>query len=83
MSDTKLDCTLPGGPLFERVDAANYLGVSPRTMEMFAAGNIENEEGPPYRVIGRHARYLKSDLDDWLLSRPAVTSRRKAKPRKK
>ena len=69
----------PGGPLFERADAAAYLEISSRTLELYASGCMGEDAGPPYRIIGRRARYLKADLDHWILSRPAITSRRKIK----
>lgn len=48
-------------PELNRTKAAEYLGVSPRTLDRWAAGQI----GPDYRIRGRYALYQIVDLDRW------------------
>ncbi|MFC4271827.1 hypothetical protein GQF03_16305 [Sneathiella chungangensis] len=69
--------TLEGRRL-RRAEAAKYLfdtwGISrtPKTLAKLAVTG----GGPPYQKDGRFPLYLKSDLDDWVISRlsPSVTS---------
>ncbi len=42
-------------------EAANYLRLSPRTLEKMRVTG----EGPPFRKLGRRVLYVKSDLDAW------------------
>jgi len=44
-----------------RTEAAEYLGVSPRTLDYWASKRM----GPDFRRRGRRAFYDKSDLDRW------------------
>ena len=44
--------------------AADYLGVKPRTLESWRLKGI----GLPFVKVGRLVRYLQTTLDDWLLS---------------
>ena len=49
--------------LLTTVQAAKYLGLSPRTLERWRLTGA----GPRYRVLSRKAvRYLQSDLTVWL-----------------
>lgn len=48
-----------------RRDAAKYLGLSFSTL----AHMVSRGEGPRYYVYGNRARYLKSDLDNWVRSK--------------
>jgi len=41
--------------------AAQYIGLSPRTLEKMRTFGY----GPKYRKHGRYVRYLISDLDEW------------------
>ena len=51
--------------LRDTVDAAGYLDLPPRTLDMWRYKGT----GPPYIKIGRHVRYRQSDLDRYLDSR--------------
>ncbi len=51
--------------LFDRIEAAEYLGVSVKTLQTWATRNLH---GLHYRKLGRRVQYLKQDLDD-LISR--------------
>lgn len=46
--------------LMTRPEAAEYLGVKPRTLEIWA---VTGRYSLPYIRIGRRVRYWKSDLD--------------------
>lgn len=48
--------------LVSRDEVAAYLGVSVGTMNRWAY----TRTGPPYKIVGRHARYRWSDVDAWL-----------------
>ena len=53
--------TRPGSPFLTTVQAADYLGLSPRTLEkMRVLGG-----GPHYRKHGRYVRYHIDDLNAW------------------
>lgn len=45
-----------------RRDVAEYLDVPESTLVRWAYKRI----GPPYRIIGRHARYDWADVDRWI-----------------
>jgi predicted DNA-binding transcriptional regulator AlpA len=47
-----------------RRDAAKYIGVSFSTLAHMASRSM----GPRYHLYGNRARYLKSDLDEWMRS---------------
>ena len=53
-------------PRLSRDDAANYLGVKPTTLEIWATTGRYNL---PYIKVGRLVQYRKSHLDAWLESR--------------
>lgn len=48
-----------------RREAAKYLGVSFSTLAHMAS----RSEGPRFFLYGNKARYLKSDLNDWIRSK--------------
>jgi excisionase family DNA binding protein len=48
--------------LASRAEVADYLGVPPATLDRWAYART----GPPYKIIGRHARYRWIDVDNWL-----------------
>lgn len=50
-----------GSPFLTTAQAAQYLGLSPRTLERMRTLGY----GPKYRKHGRHVRYLITDLDEW------------------
>jgi hypothetical protein len=55
----------PGSPFLTTVQAADYVGLSPRTLEkMRVLGG-----GPRYRKHGRYVRYHIDDLNAWSSSR--------------
>ena len=57
--------TRPGSPFLTTVQAADYVGLSPRTLEkMRVLGG-----GPRYRKHGRYVRYHIDDLNAWSSSR--------------
>ena len=57
--------TKPGSPFLTTVQAADYVGLSPRTLEkMRVLGG-----GPRYRKHGRYVRYHIDDLNAWSSSR--------------
>ncbi len=45
-----------------RADVAEYLGVPAPTLVRWAYKKI----GPPYKIIGRHARYDWRQVDAWI-----------------
>jgi excisionase family DNA binding protein len=48
--------------LATRAEVAEYLGVPPKTLTMWAYRGT----GPKYAIVGRHARYVWSDVDRWV-----------------
>jgi hypothetical protein len=56
--------------LLPRIDAADYLRLSPRTLEKWAVTG----EGPPYIRVGSRIQYLLDDLNDWLMSRRQIST---------
>lgn len=48
--------------LASRSEVADYLGVPAATLTQWAY----KRTGPPYKTIGRHARYRWSDVEKWL-----------------
>lgn len=53
-------------PLLESLEAAEYLGVSPGTLEVWRS---TKRYYLPYIKVGRLVKYRLSDLDDFLESR--------------
>jgi excisionase family DNA binding protein len=48
-------------PLMTRQQVADHLGVPFKTLEQWAY----HSKGPRFRKVGRHVRYLRSDVDAW------------------
>jgi excisionase family DNA binding protein len=53
-------------PLLSRVQAAEYLGLRPGTLAIWA---MSSKHGLRVIKVGKLAKYRKSDLDAWLESR--------------
>jgi len=53
----------PKGNLFGNEAAAAYLGVTPRTLEVW---RCTKRHQIPYIKVGRLVKYRQSDLDTWL-----------------
>lgn len=53
----------PNGNLFGNNGAATYLGVTPRTLEVW---RCTKRHQIPYIKVGRLVKYRQSDLDAWL-----------------
>ncbi len=51
--------------LLTRRQAAEFLGLKPQTLEVWAA----KRTGPPFVRVGGVVRYRQSDLDEWIESR--------------
>ena len=51
------------GPVRPEIEAANYLDISPATLEL---DRRTGRLGIPFVRIGRRVGYLLSDLDKWL-----------------
>ncbi len=56
---------------FDTKAAAEYLGLSPQTLEKWRCWG---SEGPTYYKIGFLVRYSQQDLDRWLQSRRRVST---------
>lgn len=52
--------------LFDTEQAADYLGVTPRTLEVW---RCVKRHAIPYIKVGRLVKYRQADLDAWLESR--------------
>jgi excisionase family DNA binding protein len=52
--------------LFSTEHAAAYIGVTPRTLEVW---RCTRRYAIPYVKVGRLVRYRRNDLDQWLSSR--------------
>ena len=50
---------------FSTREAADYLGVSPRTLDRYRVRG----GGPVFHRFGGRVRYLRADLDAWALTR--------------
>ena len=53
------------GPLLDTPDAAEQLGLSPRTLE----GWRRRSEGPPYLKFGRRVKYRPEDIEAYKATR--------------
>ena len=53
-------------PLLNRKQAAEFLGVAPGTLTVWAC---ENRYGIPFVKVGKCVRYRMKDLNDWVNSR--------------
>ena len=68
MNEQRDDAGTAGGAapvIYSRGQAADYLGVSPRTFDRLRAAL-------PYVVIGRRKKYLKRDLDAYIAERRSI-----------
>ncbi len=54
---------------FSRMQAAQYLGVSKHTLEVWVC----RRTGPAFYKVGRHVFYKKVDLDDFLENKCRMT----------
>ena len=61
-----MPATLDSPALLTRDQAAEYLGVAPQTLAIWA---MSGRYGLPVIHVGRLCKYRKSDLDKWLKSR--------------
>lgn len=59
---------IPSPTLLTRDEAAEYLGVKPQTLSVWACAKRYEL---PYVKVGRLVRYRRDDLDSWLESRTA------------
>lgn len=55
--------THPKGNLLGNEAAADYLGVTPRTLEVW---RCTKRHAIPYIKVGRLVKYRQADLDNWL-----------------
>ena len=60
-----INATLNPDPLLGNTEAAEYLGINPRTL----ANRRCRGEGPDFAKIGHHVKYPKSALDRYIRSR--------------
>lgn len=56
----------PQSNLLDTEQAADYLGVTPRTLEVW---RCVKRHDIPYIKVGRLVKYRQADLDAWLASR--------------
>lgn len=56
----------PQSNLLDTEDAADYLGVAPRSLEVW---RCVKRHSIPYIKVGRLVKYRQTDLDAWLESR--------------
>ena len=61
-----MSTSLPLPELLTRQEAAEYLGVKPQTLAVWA---VTGRYDLPVVKVGRLVRYRRSDLDKWLESR--------------
>ena len=57
----------PLASILSRLEAARFLGVSPRTFD-----RIQKEKAIPWVLVGRRRKYLLRDIDAYLLSQRSV-----------
>jgi excisionase family DNA binding protein len=57
--------------LMGRWDLAEYLRVSPRTVDSWREKNF----GPPFMRVGMQIRYRKRDVDAWLETTKSATAK--------
>ncbi len=58
--------TTNNDPLFSNIEAAEYIGVKPSSLEVW---RCTKRYAIPYIKCGRLVRYRRSDLEQWLESR--------------
>lgn len=63
MSTNQIKHTQPNDPIFNNADAAEYIGVTPRTLEVWRS---TKRHVIPYIKVGRLVKYRKSALDAFL-----------------
>ena len=51
--------------------AAAYLALEPATLEDW---RMKQDQGPPFRRLGRRVVYMVADLEAWALAHPALGS---------
>ena len=56
--------------LITRIEAADFLRISPRTLEKWAVTG----QGPPFFKIGSRTAYSLDDLVTWLLERQRTST---------
>ena len=59
-----------GGGFFDTRRAADYLNLSPRTLDGYRVSG----EGPAFHRFGNRVRYRMTDLDAWAAERRATTT---------
>ena len=57
----------PPVAIISRMEAAKFLGVSPRTFD-----RIQKEKAIPWVLVGRRRKYLLRDLDAYLMDQRSV-----------
>jgi len=57
----------PPCSLLSRKEAADYLGISPRTYDRLQEGRVI-----PFVIVGKRRRYLLRDLEIYLMSQRSV-----------
>ncbi len=83
--DVVTDDGVAGVKFLNTRQAAQYLGLSPRTLENWRQAKQKerrpNISGPEFFKIGGQARYTRQALDKWLLSRITTITPRNRKKR--
>lgn len=66
----------PTDPLLTTVEAANYLGLKPKTLPIWRCYALQGKKVPniPYIKVGRLVKYRLSALDKYLETREVSTS---------
>ena len=59
-----------GSGFFDTTHAADYLGLSRRTLDGYRVSG----DGPAFHRFGNRVRYRRSDLDEWAAKRRATTT---------
>ena len=59
-----------GSGFFDTRRAADYLGLSPRTLDGYRVSG----DGPAFHRFGNRVRYRRPDLDAWAARRRATTT---------
>ena len=54
------------GPLLSPTELSELLGLPTATLANWRSAG----KGPPYLRLGRHARYVQAEVDEWLASQP-------------
>ncbi len=56
--------------LLNRMEAAGFLAISPRTLEKWAVTG----DGPPFYKLGGRVLYEQSDLEAWIASKRRIST---------